>query len=206
MKSLKLFILILVLAIWIIWSCDSPNDSTDNTVILGGQVVNAETNYPIANALVALLDSTLQLSTRTGSDGVFSLQFETEESFQSNLIAFSEGYIPDTIVVAIVPGQSATGLSFRLYPTGGAVVPSGSAASIILGGVDPSSVGVRESGAPEVAEITFVVQDSTGIPVDLFHSVTVNFILGSSPGGGEFVHPLNAVTGVNGVAKTISCL
>jgi hypothetical protein len=41
-----------------------------------------------------------------------------------------------------------------------------------------------------------------GVPVDVEHAVTVDFELGSSPGGGEFLSPLSAETGPNGKVST----
>jgi hypothetical protein len=60
---------------------------------------------------------------------------------------------------------------------------------------------VKESGDVEIARITFQVQDSTGSPIDLSNSVTVNFQLGAKPNGGEYIYPLFAKTDDNGRAS-----
>jgi hypothetical protein len=46
--------------------------------------------------------------------------------------------------------------------------------------------------------MVFEVQDSSGKPVDLAHSVEVSFRIGSGPGGGEFIYPPKARTDAKG--------
>lgn len=169
--------------------------------ILTGQVFNYDTNDPVANAVV-ILQEYPDISTQTNSNGLFELEFEVNEAEEVHLITFKGSFVADTLVVLAAPGRTISNLVLRLLPTGSTPLPSGDAASIILNGISPSSIGVKESGAPEVAEIVFQVQDSSGIPIDLEHAVQVNFILGSSPSGGEFISPTSAMTSSNGLAKT----
>ena len=70
--------------------------------------------------------------------------------------------------------------------------PSGQAASIYLYYQSVTSIGVKESGTNETAQIIFELLDSTGVPIDFNNSVLVNFNFGSSPGGGEYLYPSSA--------------
>ncbi|MBN2365717.1 MAG: hypothetical protein EH225_06955 [Calditrichaeota bacterium] len=185
----------------VFWNCDSPTENDENLAVLSGQVVNAETLVPISNAAVIVLEFP-QIAGFTDAAGFFNLEIEIDEAVEVQLRAFKESFVSDTISTLATPGNTVTNLALQLKPTSSTPLPSGSAASIVLMGVDPASIGVRESGAPEVSEISFQVQDSAGIPVDMSNSVRVNFLLGSSPGGGEFISPISAMTVSNGVAKT----
>lgn len=66
---------------------------------------------------------------------------------------------------------------------------AGEPASIYLVSQTFSSIGVTESGSPETSQITFEIQDSSGLPIDFAHSVNVSFRFGARPGGGEFLAP-----------------
>lgn len=75
---------------------------------------------------------------------------------------------------------------------------AGEPASIYLVSQTYGFIGVTESGSPETSQITFEVQDSSGLPIDFAHAVEVSFIFGARPGGGEFLAPLVAETDENG--------
>lgn len=75
---------------------------------------------------------------------------------------------------------------------------AGEPASIYLVEQSYTSIGVTESGSPETSQITFEVQDSSGIPIDNAHAVEVSFRFGARPGGGEFLAPLVAQTDEKG--------
>jgi hypothetical protein len=201
MKKLILLSSIVSVLFSLFWNCESPNNSQENMAVLTGQVFNYDTNDPISNAVV-ILQEYPDISTQTNTNGLFELEFEVNEAEEVHLVTFKESFVADTLVVLAAPGRTISNLVLRLLPTGSTPLPSGDAASIILNGISPSSIGVKESGAPEVAEVVFQVQDSSGIPIDLEHAVQVNFILGSSPDGGEFISPTSAMTSSNGLAKT----
>jgi len=64
---------------------------------------------------------------------------------------------------------------------------------------------VKASGGNESSQLSFQVQDSSGVPVDLNHAATVKFKFGSAPGGGESLNPTQATTNENGmVSATIT--
>ncbi|UCF63190.1 MAG: Ig-like domain-containing protein [bacterium] len=196
-KLLTLFVLILAVA----WNCDSPTNNDSKIAVLSGQVLDGTTLNPIANAGLVVLDFP-EISGLTNNDGFFKLEIETEVSLDIQLRVFKDGYFADTLALLAVPGNTISNIAVILQSRTPVTQPSGSAASIVLFATNPSSIGVRESGAPEVSEITFQVQDSSGIPVDLDNSVQVNFAIGSSPGEGEFISPTSGVTASGGLVKT----
>jgi hypothetical protein len=200
MKMLKIFILTLVL-LPLFLTCDSPTENSDKIAVLSGQVLDLATLNPIANAGLIVLDFP-EISGLTNSEGFFQLEVETEVSLDIQLRVFKDNYYADTLSLLAVPGNTLSNITVTLESFTPVTQPSGSAASVILFSASPSSIGVRESGAPEISEITFQVQDSSGIPVDLNNSVTVNFLIGSSPGQGVFISPTSGVTASAGLVKT----
>jgi hypothetical protein len=200
MKLLK-FILLTLLLIAFLLNCDSPTDNKNKIAVLSGQVLDAETLNPIASAGLIVLDFPV-ISGLTNSDGLFTLEVETEVSLDIQLRVFKDGYFADTLALLAVPGNTLSDIAVTLQASSVVNQPSGSAASVILYSANPSAIGVRESGAPEISEITFQVQDSAGIPVDLNNSVTVDFLIGSSPGEGAFISPTSGATASEGLVKT----
>ena len=200
MKMLKIFIFTLLLFA-LLWNCDSPTDNKDKIAVLSGQVLDGETLNPLANAGLIVLDFP-EISGLTNNDGFFTIEVETEVSLDIQLRVFKDGYFADTLALLAVPGNTLSNITVTLQSRTPVTQPSGSAASIILFSANPSSIGVRESGAPEISEITFQVQDSSGIPVDLNNSVTVDFFIGSSPGQGLFISPTSGVTTSSGLVRT----
>ena len=206
MKKLLLLLLTIPVLFLSITGCESSSggdddSGADSTAILSGKVVNSETLEPIQSAVVRIMEYT-EFYTYTDAYGSFELEFELKSAEQIHLITSPISYIPDTLSIYATPGVTIDELQLKPIPTGEIMLPSGNAASIILSSVSPTSIGVRESGSEEVATITFVVLDSTGIPIDDEHSVDLNFYLGGSPGGGLFFTPSTAQTGGDGKVTT----
>ena len=206
MKNKFLIIFIIPIIFLLMPACESSSSGDeldpDKAVTLSGQVINAETSDPIVQATIVVILSAAQHYGTTDQDGLFEINFELEEAEQLYLISSQVSYIPDTLSIIATPGSTYDNLQLELATTSQTVLPSGEAASIILAGVEPASIGVRESGSEEVAAITFIVQDSTGTPVDANHIININFYLGGSPGGGLFLTPASAQTNSRGEATT----
>lgn len=205
MKKVLSFILLLSLPVLFLSmiGCESSSGGDDeNEVNLSGIVRNSETSDPVdAATILAILSSTQHYSS-TDEEGMFEFSFTLEEADQLTLIASKAGYLPDTSSFVVTPGGTEEDIQLSLTPTSGIILPSGEAASIVMGSVDPPSIGVRESGSEEVAAITFIVKDSTGNPVDADHSVNVYFEFGGSPGGGLFLTPSSEQTNSYGEVTT----
>ena len=170
--------------------------TTGTKSIISGQVVSQETSFPLDSALVQIFGTTITKILVTDSDGKFIFEAELESDEDLIIMTYRENYIPDTTEVTVVVGENLTvpiiALEEVQINTGGG--PSGDPVSIFLSSITSTTIGVKESGSPETTQLSFVVIDSAGIPIDLDHSVVVNFRLGSGPGGGEFLSPYSYPT------------
>jgi hypothetical protein len=175
-----------------------PEVPQQKTVILSGRVFESVTGSPIDSAVVKVTGITPQIVTYTDSVGKYRVSFGVEVETEVKVIAFKEGYEPDTVVVLAIPGRTVNVPSLLLKRTAPETPTSGEPASIVLVSQTAKSIGVKGSGSVETAQMVFEVQDSSGKPVDLAHSVEVSFRIGSGPGGGEFIYPPKARTDAKG--------
>ena len=175
-----------------------PEVPQQKTVILNGSVFESVTGSPIDSAVVKVTGITPQIVTYTDSVGKYRVSFGVEVETEVKVIAFKEGYEPDTVAVLAIPGRTVNVPSLLLKRTAPETPTSGDAASIVLVSQTAKSIGVKGSGSVETAQMVFEVQDSSGKPVDLAHSVEVSFRIGSGPGGGEFIYPPKARTDAKG--------
>jgi hypothetical protein len=176
--------------------------TTGSKSIISGQVVSQETNFPIDSALVQISGATINLVLVTDSQGKFIFEVELETDEDLIILTYRENYLPDTAEVTVVVGENLSVPLIALEEVeinnGGG--PTGDPVSIFLSSITSTTIGVKESGSPETTQLTFVVMDSSGLPIDLDHSVNVNFRLGSGPGGGEFLSPNSNPTNNSGQA------
>lgn len=170
--------------------------------IISGQVISEQTTLPIDSALVRIFGTTLNLILTTDGQGRFLFEVELEEDEAVMILTFKENYFPDTLDAVILVGEDLNLPLIVLESTEtiGIGGPTGDPVSIFLSSVSSTTIGVKESGAEETTRITFVVQDSAGRPIDLEHSVAVDFRMGSGPGGGEFLSPFSIPTNSSGQA------
>ncbi|MCH7773693.1 MAG: hypothetical protein IH784_04705 [Bacteroidetes bacterium] len=169
--------------------------------IISGQVVSQQTTFPLDSALVRIFGTTLNLVLFTDSQGRFSFEVVLEFDEDLMIMTYRENYLPDTTEVTVVVGENLNVPNIALKElenNGGG--PTGDPVSIFLSSISSTTIGVKESGSEETTRIVFAVHDSTGRPIDLEHSVTVNFRLGSGPGGGEFLSPYSVPTNSSGQA------
>jgi hypothetical protein len=173
----------------------------DNSII-SGQVVNQQTTFPLDSALVRIFGTTLNLILFTDSQGRYTFEVELDSDENLMIMTYRENYLPDTTEVTVVAGEDLIVPIIALEEIenneGGG--PSGDPVSIFLSSISSTIIGVKESGSEETTVISFAVHDSAGRPIDLDHSVTVNFRLGSGPGGGEFLSPYSVPTNSSGQA------
>jgi hypothetical protein len=198
MKKKILFAFITALVALSLSACEFglEDDTTDDlsSVTLSGQVVETVTGNPVFNATVKITDGASQINITTGSDGKFSTSFSLTEDAELTLITFKEGYTTDTLAIFVLAGSnvSVPPIQIRQLTSGGGT--SGGASSVYLFFQSAQSVGVKESGTNETAQIIFEVLDSTGAPVNSDNAVQLQFSFGSHPEGGEFLYPLSAET------------
>lgn len=193
----QLSILTLVLAIYFSFnSCGKsptePENPQQGNVTLNGQVIDFETGNPVENAAVKIIADTAQYGVSTSADGKYSITFLITKSIDVKVIATKENYTEDTVQIFVVPNRTidVPTLKIERIKTSAKREP----ASIVLVHQTYTSIGVRESGDNETTTLTFKVRDSSGIPIDIENSVTVNFTLGANPGGGLFIDPISKKT------------
>ena len=174
-----------------------------NRSIVSGQVVSKDTYFPLDSAIVQIFGSTINLIIVTDAQGKFIFEAELETDEDLTIMTYRENYMPDTTEVTVLLGKDLNVPLIRLkeieITTGGG--PSGDPVSIFLESITSTTIGVKESGSPETTQLVFVVIDSAGRPIDLDHSVVVNFRLGSGPGGGEFLSPYSNPTNGAGLSS-----
>jgi len=175
---------------------------TGSKSIISGQVVSQQTYFPLDSALIQIFGTTINLILVTDSQGKFI--FEAELEFDEDLIimTYRENYLPDTAEVTVVVGEDLNVpiIALKELESNNGDGPTGDPVSIFLSSISSTTIGVKESGSEETALIVFTVHDSSGRPIDLDHSVIVNFRLGSGPGGGEFLSPYSNPTNNSGQA------
>lgn len=203
MKRLNLLAVFFLSTLMIIYlnSCGKsptqPESPLGAEVTLNGQVIDFESGQPIENAAVKIIADTAQYGVTTGSDGKFTKTFNITKSIDVKVIASKENYKSDTTTVFAVPGRTIDVPTLKIEKIKTTTL-SGLPASIVLVKQTFASIGVRESGDNETTTLTFEVRDSSGNPLDITRSVTVNFTLGANPGGGLFIDPPSKKTNSDG--------
>ena len=172
---------------------ETETQNTNGTVTFTGKIIDNSTGLGIYQAVARLVVDTSNKGTMTDSSGNFSFTCSVPKSNDYPFIAEKDGYYPDTLTTFALIGKTITIPTIRLLQKT-TISKSDSAKSIMLISQSMTSVGVQSSGSEEASNIIFEVQDGNGHAVDDIHAVTVNFSIGSSPGGGEYLYPLQAVT------------
>ena len=178
----------------LVGGCDST-ESGDTT--LTGIVVDAVTGDPVPSAFVRFVPPDEELI-ETGPDGRFSYTFDIDSTTVIRVTATKDGFLPSpTIEVTAVADRTIEVPTLRVTRVVGEEV-SGKASNIQLLSAQPSTIGIRESGAVEVSTIRFVLTDSTGDRLSLDNQIDVAFSFGDRPNGGEFLAPETARTNADG--------
>ncbi|MFV1980919.1 MAG: Ig-like domain-containing protein [Rhodothermia bacterium] len=174
--------------------CSENTESGD--VTLTGVVVDSEDGIPIEGAFVQFVPPNELVE--TDEDGKYTYTTRVDSTTEIRVQARKDGFLASLQVPIIaVAGRTIEVPDLALVRVLGAD-RSGQPSNINLVGVSPGVIGIKESGSPEVASVTFVVTDSTGIPVSRESAVEVRFTLGEQPGGGEFIFPTEQSTDGNG--------
>jgi len=206
-KHLAGIILLLTFSV-IVNSCESDTQvtgggdeqQTQQTIKLSGQVISKLTGTPIDSAQITVSGLNGQLVFYTDNQGKFNRDITVTTSVNLSLVAAKPGYVTDSLNVFVSGNSDVTVPIIELEYKSSSSVPSGDPVSIFLLSQSTNSIGVKERSLNFTAKITFVVQDSAGIPIDLAHSIDVNFKFGAGPGGGEVLSPAVVKTNNNGQA------
>jgi len=181
---------------------DTGGNNTNVRALISGQVVDEATGFPIDSALVRIYGNTINTILYTAPDGQFAMEAVVNLNESLLFLTYKSKYRADSVSVIVTDISRVIVPQIRLreVSSGGTTV-SGDPVSIFLSSISSTVIGVKESGSEETTRITFVVQDSAGIPVDDEHSVVVNFEIGAGPGGGEFLSPYSVETNASGLAS-----
>ena len=191
-KYLNLLYILITLALTIL-GCKfetPPTQTTGGTVSLSGQVVDNITGNAIGDVSVTIIGGTSNQGLTTNNSGSFSTDVNIDQDKELTLIANRSGYDPDTIAVYAAVGSKVNNLILKLNQNESSNGNSSEPAnSIYLYSQSDKSIGVKESGSNETAQIIFEILDKSGIPISSDQAVTISFKFGSNPGGGEYLYP-----------------
>ena len=180
---------------------DPGNNDDVTKALITGQVIDQATGFPIDSALVRIFGNKINAILYTAADGQFAYQGEVNLNEDLLVLTYKQNYKLDSAIVIVTDVKNVNIPQIRLKEiSGGGTTGSGDPVSIWLAGITSTVIGVKESGSEETTRITFIVQDSAGVPVDEDHSVVVNFLIGAGPGGGEFLSPYSVETNAQGLA------
>ena len=175
-------------------ACSEDTESGD--VTLTGVVLNSETGLGVEGAFVQFLPQSDLVE--TDENGNYSYITEVDSTTEIRVQARKDGFLSSIQVpVLAVAGRTIEVPDLELIQIVGSA-RSGKPSNIILLDVSPNIIGIKESGSPEVAAVSYLVTDSTGVPVSRDNAVDVRFSLGQQPGGGEFIFPTEASTNAEG--------
>ena len=218
---MKRLVLLTVVALALfIWSCSETTQTEKNLATLQGKVFTVDQGnrvVPVEDALVTVKEFYAQ--SRTNSQGSYQLTLdltgETEDQTQVTIEASKGGYeaaeatvlavkgevvaVPDLTLLQIVTDSTGKDTSGTVPDT---TRTSGKAAHIEVYGDHPQHIYVLGTGLQETAEITFVVKDANGVPVDRNHRVRVEFKILAGPNGGEYLSA-DTMTTRNGLVTTV---
>lgn len=206
-KFLKSFSFLLVFVPLFIQSCKSVSDTTNpvtadsTSSVITGTVTDYLTGAAVKSATIKIIGAYQNVTAQTNDLGNFTSQVQLYSNANLTLIVSKSGYIADTSSVYAEVGKTVNVNTIQLIPSQGSHTGTpGDPVSIYIQSVTPSVIGVKESGSQETAQLVFVVQDSSGIPMDADHAVNVDFSIGAGPGGGEFISPVSVTTNNAGQA------
>lgn len=201
----KLLILFFILAAIKFNSCEfgvEEDVPTIPEIVVSGQVIDQASGDPVSNAAVLINAGDQRYVLKTNSSGKYETTFQLEENTELIIITAIEGFRTDTTHIFASVDEDLVVPLIRLVKTGQqGNVSTGSAASVYLYSQSAKSIGVKESGSNETAQIVFELLDSVGVPITSNASVLVNFILASAPGGGEYLSPASVMSNALGRAS-----
>ncbi|MEM6337497.1 MAG: hypothetical protein AAF752_13085, partial [Bacteroidota bacterium] len=200
MKRLSSLGLMLGLLTLLVAGCDSADDGVpqEGSVRIFGQVVNAETQEPVSEALIRLEPIGRVFTADT--EGRYDFSIDVDSTTTIEVIASKEGFDSDRTTITAVAEREIEVPAFRLTRIAVDGPVSGRATSILLSQQTATTIGIRESGSAETASLTFVMADSLGRPVTLENKAVMRFSLATTPGGGEYIFPESTETNNAGEA------
>lgn len=199
-----IFYLLPVILVFTYFGCkDNPADPGTETgegeLTVNGSVIDNTSGDPLSGVNILLLYGSESETRITNTQGNFSAELELLKVEEVAIISSLKGYHTDTSVVTVSGGNNLN-VNIKLQQKTVGSDVAGEPSSIVLLSTSAQSIGVKESGSVETAIVTFEVRDSSGNAINIDNSVWVDFSLGGSPGGGEFISPTSVKTDNSGKA------
>ena len=200
----------LVLSLSFLSNCESTGPSYD-PIEITGQVLDADTDEPVVNGIVRLVQPAPERTTVTDGNGRFFFEIDVDSTMNVRVQITKEGYQTITLETVAIPERNIEFPVAKLdiireddddppIDDQDPDVTAGEPASIVLSSISSETITVKETGGIEQTEFVFQVADSAG---RLVSGAEVAFRLGSSPEGGEVIDPLTATSDASGQVKTI---
>lgn len=199
------FTLAVLILAYLFQACNSSND----TVVIAGQVIEQSTGNAIRGAIVQITQpAELQQTATTDSSGNFSfnVKLNGNNTTSITLEVSKQDYKATTKSFKVAPGTNVDDLSVELTSndsTGGGNGNNNSVggkaagpASIKLKSISAQTINVSETGGTTNSAFTFQVADSAGRVVGQGYEVDFQIIKG--PGGGESITPKSGETNSKG--------
>lgn len=199
--NFKILSVTLIAAVLLTAGCNNEDNDTSGIARVTGTVIDAASQQPVADAVVRIQQTGDEAE--TDEDGLFDFEVEIDSTMNLTALVSMTGYGSATRTEFARAGQTVSFGTIQLTANtggGGSAPVSGRASNILLLSQSSQSIGVRESGSTEVAQIVFQATDSLGRPVTLSNAANINFTFGSNPGGGAFIYPETARTDNQGRA------
>lgn len=206
MKRYFYYLVVLLLTSVLFISCSSDPAEEDQPVIPGEtegevtitvRVVDNTTGENLSDAIVSITGGPEVYDLKTDGTGKAAITFINDKSRELTITVSKLGYDSETSRLTIgIEDEESIEVKIQKKTAGSEI--TGPAASIVLISTSSQSIGVKESGSVETANILFEVQDSSGNPIDINNSIFVSFRFGAHPGGGEFLGPDSSKTNGQG--------
>ena len=213
MRTLSSVFITFILAAVILIGCDAFGSDDSGVVTLTGTVVNSITRVGVDDVIVQVsISDSIAI---TNAQGEYTISFEVDSTQEISLGYSKSGFISTNTRVTVVPERTIDVAPLLFAPEGEGgddgsgggiddpiIRESGRASNILLFGQSSTTIGVRESGSQEVAELVFQATDSLGRAITPENEITMSFSFGANPSGEAFIFPESAVTDENGRAQT----
>ncbi|TFB10273.1 carboxypeptidase regulatory-like domain-containing protein, partial [Candidatus Marinimicrobia bacterium MT.SAG.2] len=176
-----------------------PIDPEGSKAIVKGVVVDDVFFEPIDGVQVrAIGHNETTLSNELGNFSL-SIVIKIDESNVVDLIFSQDDFVTDTLFnVALTVDRTITLANQEMTPANQAGPPS----NATLVNISRTSISIKgRGGEEESSELTYRLQDESGITLDRFRPIEIFFYL-FGPRGGEFLSPLVATTDADGLVRT----
>ncbi len=188
-------------------SCDKIYDPIN----IRGKVIDQDTSQPVSNANVSIISpEDLAAQTISNESGEYLFEeVDVDSVIDVTIQVAREGFSTESITVLAAPERELVVPDIKIRDlqadeNGNGFEPgTGSgAAEIQLNDIESYTINIAESGGGATSAFSFVVLDSTGVPLGPESAVDVEFRITEGPGGAEHISPSTVRTNENGMVTS----